>query len=190
MLMKRLLLLATSLILLATVNLKAQSVNTNTEIIIGEGTSSIGNIPTNTYYRYSYTQQIYTVSEMGGKSIIDKIYFQYTYPASITRNIDIYMGNTTKGVFASQTDYVPVSEMLLVYSGSVTFNNSSEWFEIELNNPFVYDGISNIVVAFDDNTGSYQYNAEKFKYHSASDNKSLYVWDDNTNYDQIGRAHV
>ena len=185
MLMKRLLLLATSLILLATVNLKAQSVNTNTEIIIGEGTSSIGNIPTNTYYKYSYTQQIYTASEMGGASMIDKIYFQYTYSNSDTRNVDIYLGNTTKEVFASQTDYVPVSEMSLVYSGSVTFNNSSEWFEIVLDSPFVYDGISNIVVAFDDNTGSYQYSGDKFKYHSASDNKSLYVCSDQTNFDPL-----
>ena len=185
MLMKRLLLLATSLILLATVNLKAQSVNTNTEIIIGEGTSSTGNIPTNTYYKYSYTQQIYTASEMGGASMIDKIYFQYTYSNSDTRNVDIYLGNTTKEVFASQTDYVPVSEMLLVYSGSVTFNNSSEWFEIVLDSPFVYDGISNIVVAFDDNTGSYQYSGDKFKYHSASDNKSLYVCSDQTNFDPL-----
>ena len=183
--MKRILLLATSLILLATVNLKAQSVNTNTEIIIGDGTSSGGNIPTNTYYKYSYTQQIYTASEMGGSSMIDKIYFQYTYSNSDTRNVDIYLGNTTKEVFASQTDYVPVSEMSLVYSGNVTFNNSSEWFEIELNSPFVYDGISNIVVAFDDNTGSYQYSGDKFKYHSASDNKSLYVCSDQTNFDPL-----
>ena len=173
MLMKRLLLLATSLILLATVNLKAQSVNPNTEVIIGAGTGISGNIPTNTYYNYSYTQQIYTASEMGGASMIDKIYFQYTYSSSVTRNVDIYLGNTTKEVFASNKDYVPVEEMSLVYSGSVIFNNSSEWFEIVLDSPFVYDGISNIVVAFDDNTGSYQYNAEKFKYHSASDNKSL-----------------
>ncbi|MBQ3594255.1 MAG: hypothetical protein II981_02450, partial [Bacteroidales bacterium] len=183
--MKRLLLLATSLILLATVNLKAQSVNTNTEIIIGEGTNSHSSIPTNTYYNYSYTQQIYLASEMGGSSMIDKIYFQYTYSNSDTRNVDIYLGNTTKEVFASQTDYVPVSEMLLVYSGSVTFNNSSEWFEIELNNPFEYDGMSNLVVAFDDNTGSYQYSGDKFKYHSASDNKSLYVCSDQTNFDPL-----
>ena len=122
---------------------------------------------------------------MGGASMIDKIYFQYTYSNSVTRNVDIYLGNTEKASFASGTDYVPIGDMSLVYSGSVTFNNSSEWFEIELNNPFVYDGISNIVVAFDDNTGSYQYNAEKFKYHSASDNKSLYVCSDQTNFDPL-----
>ena len=183
--MKRILLLALSLVLITTANLKSQNVNPNTEIIIGEGTSSGGNIPTNTYYRYSYTQQIYTASEMGGASMIDKIYFQYTYSNSDTRNVDIYLGNTTKEVFASQTDYVPVSEMLLVYSGSVTFNNSSVWFEIVLDSPFVYDGISNIVVAFDDNTGSYQYSGDKFKYHSASDNKSLYVCSDQTNFDPL-----
>jgi hypothetical protein len=106
--MKRLLLLATSLILLATVNLKAQSVNPNAEVIIGTGTGISGNIPTNTYYNYSYTQQIYTASEMGGASMIDKIYFQYTYSSSVTRNVDIYLGNTTKEVFASNKDYVPV----------------------------------------------------------------------------------
>ena len=181
--MKRILLLALSLVLITTANLKSQNVNPNTEIIIGEGTNSHGSIPTNTYYNYSYSQQIYTASEMGGGSIIDKIYFQYTYSNPITRNIDIYMGNTEKASFASGTDYVPVGDMSLVFSGEIAFNNSSEWFEIELNSPFVYDGVSNLVMAFDDNTGSYQSNSNKFKYHSTTDGKSLYVSSDGTNYD-------
>ncbi|MBQ2906801.1 MAG: right-handed parallel beta-helix repeat-containing protein, partial [Bacteroidales bacterium] len=181
--MKRILLLALSLVLITTANLKSQNVNPNTEIIIGEGTNSHSSIPTNTYYNYSYTQQIYLASEMGGASVIDKIYFQYTYSNPITRNIDIYMGNTEKASFASGTDYVPVGDMSLVFSGEIAFNNTEEWFEIELDDPFVYDGISNLVVTFDDNTGSYQYNASKFKYHNTSDNKSLYVSSDGTNYD-------
>ena len=181
--MKRILLLALSLVLITTANLKSQNVNPNTEIIIGEGTNSHGSIPTNTYYNYSYSQQIYTASEMGGGSIIDRIYFQYTYSTAITRNIDIYLGNTTKEVFASGTDYVPIGDMSLVFSGEIAFNNTEEWFEIELNSPFVYDGVSNLVMAFDDNTGSYQSNSNKFKYHSTTDGKSLYVSSDGTNYD-------
>ncbi|MBQ8761172.1 MAG: right-handed parallel beta-helix repeat-containing protein [Bacteroidales bacterium] len=181
--MKRILLLALSLVLLTNANLKSQNVNPNAEIIIGEGTSSTGSIPTNTYYSNSYTQQIYLASEMGGKSVIDKIYFQYTYSTSITRNIDIYVGNTEKTSFTSGTDYVPLTDMSLVFSGDIAFNNSEEWFEILLDTPFAYDGSSSLVIAFDDNTGSYQHNANKFKYHTTSDSKSIYVSSDGTNYD-------
>ena len=95
MLMKRILLLALSLVLITTANLKSQNVNPNTEIIIGEGTNTTTSLPINTNYRYNYSQQLYLASEMGGGSVIDKIYLQYM-SAETTRTIDIYMGNTDK----------------------------------------------------------------------------------------------
>ena len=182
--MKKLLLLAISLIVFAAVNIvNAQEVNTNAEITIGDGTLNVGFLPTNTYFRYSYTQQIYLASEIGGKSVIDRIFLQYTYSKEDTRNIDIYMGNTSKSSFTSGSDYVPLTEMSLVYSGTIIFNNASEWLEISLDSPFAYDGISNLVIAFDDNTGSYQYSGSKFKSHNVADNKSIYKDSDSENYD-------
>ena len=177
--MKRILLLALSLVLITTANLKSQNVNPNTEIIIGEGTNTTTSLPINTNYRYNYSQQLYLASEMGGRSVIDKIYLQYM-SAETTRTIDIYMGNTDKTSFSSGSDHVSLEDMSLVFSGTITFNNSSEWFEIILDTPFVYDGVSSLVIAFDDNTGSYT-SSYAFKYHDNSNYCSLYYTSDNTN---------
>ncbi|MDD4634182.1 MAG: fibronectin type III domain-containing protein [Bacteroidales bacterium] len=143
----------------------------NSEIIIGEGTVSQngGVISTQTYYKYSYTQQIYTASELNNScNLINQIYFQYFYQTNITRNISIYLGHTDKSSFTGTSDYVSVNDLTQVFSGDVTFSNIGEdyWFEIVFDTPFAYNGTNNLVIAVDDNTGSYQNNgAAKFYTH-------------------------
>ncbi|MCQ2302074.1 MAG: right-handed parallel beta-helix repeat-containing protein, partial [Bacteroidales bacterium] len=150
-----------ALMFVAVAPLKAQI-----EVQIGNTTSSDnGNFfPTQTYYNYSYTQQIYYQSEIGGAMSIDKIAFQFFYTTSSTRNLDIYMGNVNKATFNNSSDFVSLSAMTKVFSGNVAFNNigNNYWYEIELNTPFTYDGVNNLVIAVDDNTGSYDNSSRKF----------------------------
>lgn len=151
--------------------------------------SNNGNVlPVQTFYNYSYTQQIYLSEEMGGVNAIDTIYMQYFYTTPITRNIDIYLGHTNKSEFANSSDWIPVTDLTLVYSGNITFDNSGEnyWFAMPLSTSFQYNGSDNLVVAFDDNTGSWQYSNNKFYTHNASANRSLYVYSDGINYNPAG----
>ena len=155
-------------------------------ITIGSGTETSNGevLPTSTYYNYSYTQQLFTTAELGSDLIIRQIDVQYFYSSSCTRNIDIYMGHTTKSAFASSSDWVPANELTLVYSGEVTFNNAGEnhWFSIPLTNPFQYNGTDNLVVVFDDNTGTYANSSAKFYTHSSTANSSISIRSDGTNY--------
>ena len=141
-------------------------------------------LPLNTFYNYSYTQQIYTAAELGTiTGAINCISFQYIYTTAQTKNIVVYIGNTTKSSF-SGNDWIPVGQMFQVFSGTVNFTNAGpdNWVNIPFDIPFEYDGTSNIVVAVLNNTGSYVTSSNPtFNVHSAS-SKSLYLYNDSSPY--------
>lgn len=90
------------------------------EVTIGDGgTNSSSSFPTNSYYNYSLTQQIYTAAELGKAGYLESIAF-YSSKSS-TRNLDIYMVHTDKSSFSSGTDWVSVTADDLVFSGDVSF---------------------------------------------------------------------
>ena len=120
-------------------------------VCVGAGEATNSTLPTYTFYNYSLTQQIYTAAELGSAaSILSADFF---CSGSITRNLDIYLVSTTKSAFESTTDWVAVTAADLVFSGEVTFA-ANGWTTIEFDNPFVYDGLSNVVLVVDDNTGA------------------------------------
>ncbi len=153
---------------------------------IGNGTSGSYNFPINTNYRYSYTQQIFDASELTGLSVnnlITSLAFQYIYSTAQTKNpVTIYVGNTTKLSFSSISDWIPVSDMQQVFSGTITFNNSGSnfWVDIPFTNSFQYTG-KNIVIAVLSNTGSYTTgNNATFYTHVAAGSKSIQRFVDGT----------
>ena len=119
-------------------------------ITIGAGNSTNQNLPVNSYYDYSLSQQIYTYAEIGHAGTIESVAF-YNTSYETTRTIDLYMYNTDRQTFTSTNDWETVDPGDLVFSGEVTFL-SDEWTEIPLNTPFEYDGLHNIIIVADDNT--------------------------------------
>ena len=124
-------------------------------ITIGERTSNTNLLPTDCYYEYSFTQQIYTASEIGtGAGTITKIAFNQESAKTYTRNLTIYMLNTDKETFDSNKDLVEVTESDIVFNGDITTTTNMSWLEIELDNEFNYEG-GNILLCVQDNSGSY-----------------------------------
>ena len=120
-------------------------------------------LPTSTFYNHTYSQQIFFAQEIGTARTINAIGLQYFHNAQENRNIDIYLGHTQKSEFtstsewdASSLDWIPTSELTLVYSDTITFENSGEnyWMEIPLSTSFEYNGTDNLVLVFDDHTGT------------------------------------
>ena len=120
----------------------------------GTGTSSATPIMN---YDFNYSQTIYLASELiaagGGAGEITNIAYQYVSGAlGATNNVwTVYMGHTAKTDFTSNTDWIALANLEEVYSGIVTTPAMS----IELDNPFVWDGTSNIVVAVLENLPGY-----------------------------------
>ena len=138
-------------------------------VTIGTGTSISSNAPINSGANYSYTQQIYTPTEIlaanGGAVPNGQIInVQFNLSASSFNSTisgsntwTIYMGNTATATFpsAAATSWIPSTSMTQVFNGNVTFPAFGNWMTIPLTVPFTWDGVSNIVVAVNEtNPGS------------------------------------
>ena len=153
---------------------------TTDKILIGSGTGTNSNIPTNCYYNYSLTQQIYTAEEIGAAGVILGLDFQCK--AAATRDLDIYMVSTDKASFSGSTDWITVTSEDLVYSGEVTFT-ANAWTPIAFDNAFAYDGSSNVALIVDDNTGGYQSSYQFLAFDAEA--QAIYVRSDGTNYNPM-----
>ncbi len=149
------------------------------EVNVGSGSNTSAYLPSNVWYKYSTTQQIYTTAEVGDAGTISAVSFKYNgNSTSGARTIDIYMSHTTSSTI---TSWVAEASSHLVYSGTQTFVNN-DWYTFTLNTPFEYDGNNNILITFDDNTGSYSGSSGRAFYtYSTGENRAIYQYNDNYN---------
>ena len=149
--------------------------------VVEIGSTSLSNklLPFYSFYKYSYTQQIYPYYEMGASRNLSSISYYNNSSVARTRQIDLYLKNISKDTFNSNTDWVSVTSSDIVFSGEVTFEPNS-WTTITFNNEFNYSGNS-LLVAMDDNTGDDPGNVS-FAASRCDHDRSLYVYGDNTNY--------
>ena len=138
-------------------------------------------MPLSNYYNYSYTQQIIGSSELGGSGEINAISFYYSGTSAMTAKTacTIYMAHTTLSSFASSDNFVDPADMQIVYTGNL--NCSPGWNRILLSYPFTYNGSSNLVIAVDDNSGSYQGTGYTFNVDQTSGLSSILLYSDSEN---------
>ncbi len=122
---------------------------------VGDGTSNTSYLPLYGIYSYTYTQQVFTQSQINHSGEITKIRFYYA-SGSIGNNKDwtIYLGHSQRTEFSSTTDWEPPANLTQVFSGDVTdmVPQSNNWMEITLNTPFNYNNTDNLIVAVYQNT--------------------------------------
>ena len=148
------------------------------DIPIGNGNNLYYNFPSSSYYKYSLSEQIFTAAELGGPSAFHSISFQASNANDSNRVWDIYLMPTTRSTLTSFIDVDTTAK--LVFSDTV--NITSGWFTINFDSSYVYDGISNLMLIVDDNTGSFVYSNSYF----CSDNPngtSIQIFHDLTDFD-------
>ncbi|MBR4786536.1 MAG: fibronectin type III domain-containing protein [Bacteroidales bacterium] len=153
------------------------------DVAVGNGTSTTYSLPINNNYKYSFSQQIYLSSEMGDARDITSLSFDYAYTTSMTakNNVSIYLGNTTQSTFSSTTNYVPITNQQLVYTGPL--NCRQGWNTFNLTTPFHYNGTSNLVITIDDNSNNKNSSSYTFRVHSAGATRTIYYYSDTGNPD-------
>ena len=161
-------------------------------VFVSNGNTNSYRLPTSTYYAYSYSQQIYNASEISrinGK--INCISFQYINPTPQFRQIKIYLANTAKNSFANGSDWVPMSDMTLVYDGALYLHNGGPnyWINVPLNQPFEWNGSDNIVVALLDNTGHNTTSTSNTFYVHSISNRSIYTQNTTTPIEPMGGSY-
>ena len=168
------------------------------QVTIGnlESASTNLNIPWSGTYDYSYTQQIYTAEEIGGAGVINSltVWLYDDEPESTlpTFNIDIYMKEVSKDAFSGTTDWVSVSSTDKVYTGTLTVaNTTARAFTFTLDRSFVYSGQNNLLIAFDDNTGSWNRGFKGMVFGASNDpNRSIYARRDGSDYNPLSMGGI
>lgn len=156
------------------------------ETTIGIGETNSYTFPFNTWYKYSYSQMLYTAAEIGEAREITTLGFNYTAWNRPIVNKDscvIYLGTTTDTTFYGyNAPFMPFNRLHKVYEGPLSCVYG--WNNIELDRSFYYNGTETLIVAIDDNSGT-----ENTSYHRFAGTKtpgrysSMTCYDDNINFD-------
>ena len=152
------------------------------EVVVGdeESTGTQYTLPVNMFYNYSLTQQIFTAQEIGMAGTITSISFYYNVATAFSmNNIQVFMVNTTKEAFASNTDLEAITEGDKVFEGTFSADGAG-WAEIILDAPFVYDGTSNLLVAVFDPQSGYPGSSCKFKTTATTENLGVAYYSDSS----------
>ena len=127
-------------------------------ITIGEGIGMTHVVPYNSFYNYSFTEQIFLANEIEFAGTIKAVSFRlaYSYNTEHTSDIVVYLKNVSRSIFEDTSDYEPVTTDDIVYSGPWTIPADYDgWLTIEFDTPFAYNGTDNLLIAVDENSDDY-----------------------------------
>jgi len=144
------------------------SLSAQTMVEIGDPESDPDNswkYPVNSYYNYSYTQQLYLAADILGSDIgtpvtITTIRFYWAGAATGLDEADtwtVYMGHKPEAAFSSGSDWLTYGDLTEVFSGTVSLTDPStpQWVEVSLSTPFFYNGSDNLVIAVHETENGY-----------------------------------
>ena len=142
---------------------------------IGTGTSTTYQFPVNSLYKYSFTEMIYTAEEIGTAGTINSVAFHFNGNNVLDRTVVMYMKSVYRSTFESSSDYEDVTSADLVFTGTLSSEAVDGWITLTLDTPFEYDGYSNLMIAFDDNTGSW---SSRYFYYTTAASTGLCYYSD------------
>ena len=150
---------------------------THYNVQVGYGTEQYQYVPNYTYYNYSYSQSLYTASEIGINGTIDTLAFQVV-EGGATRSLTIFMAEVSQTSLSSQ---VSASDLTEVFHGSVTW--AQGWVYIPLSTTFNYQDTGSLVIAILDSTGTYASGYPYFAGATLSGTRARYIYQDGSPYD-------
>lgn len=149
---------------------------------LGMGTSTIGSGPIYGLYKNSYNQMIYSAAEVGNPGLISQIAFNASAANSQSRTIDVYVCESSQASFNAATppNWIPISEFQHVYRNT-NWHVEAGWNYFPFDEPFLYTGTGNLVVAID--CGASDYSSTSFYYTTTTGNTMAYAYSDT--YDAV-----
>lgn len=134
-------------------------------LTIGVGTSLAYQLPINAEDTYGKTGIIWTAAELGGAKTITEIefFFRSYSPVKTFTNQTIKMALVDEATFLASPD-MSFSDLTLTglvtaksgFTHSITSNNL--WYSFVLDTPFVYDGVKNLIIIWENNMGTWDVN--------------------------------
>ena len=124
------------------------------EVVVSIGNGNINNnqLPVYGEGLNSFTQFIYLQSELNiADCQITKVSFYYNgnWAFNTVNNWELFLGHTEQSYFSELdiTQWIPMENFQLVFTGILPLRNVAEWIEIELDTPFVYNNVDNLAVS-------------------------------------------
>ena len=146
------------------------------------GGFNISYLPFYGFYGYGYSQSIYPGEILQYMDTIRGISYKLnSVPTSYTtRPVSVYLGHTNR-TSLDVDSYVPVDSLQLMVTNFQMDLSHTGWTTIIFDTFFVYDGTSDILVAVDNNTGSYS--SFNWMGHQVDGYKGVYWYRDGTDID-------
>jgi hypothetical protein len=153
------------------------------QVQVGEGNNQAQNVPFEPYYKYSYAQSVYLASEINASGTITELQWYYSGTSNFpSQFIDVYLGHSDRTSFANSSDFEPVANLTLVYSGSLAVTAGQPgWVTITLDSSFEYNGDDNLIVAVDENLDGYDDSNDDFHCWNTGSTRSIYAYTDYVN---------
>ena len=145
------------------------------DVTIGNGTSTNSYLPSYSLYNYSYTQQLFLASEIGGPKGIESVTFDMSN-YSVNRTYKIYMMHTTE---TSASSWIDATNAQLVFDAPQQLVQGLNTFQFST--PFQYNGSDNLLLIVLDMTGSWS-SGNTWKTHTAPFTASRYIYQDASAY--------
>lgn len=139
-------------------------------------------LPSHSSSNYSFSQQIYTASEINRTGTISGISF-YNAGTTQSRNFDMYIVHTNKSAFDHNLDWISTTPADLVFSGPIELTTGA-WTEIALDVPFAYNGTDNILLVMNDKTGSSAPGMSCYTFQTSAI-EAIYGYRDGSSYDPM-----
>tara|TARA_B100000900_G_scaffold57656_1_gene43217 strand:+ start:535 stop:3561 length:3027 start_codon:yes stop_codon:yes gene_type:complete len=121
------------------------------QVNVGSGTTLNEEMPIEPYYKFSYSQVIYTAAEINASGSITGLKYTAS-PETTLANSDgweVWLGHTTLSSHSIDESNVPIwvdiSELTQVFTGTVSVVD--QVVEIVFETPFEYNGTDNLMVA-------------------------------------------
>ncbi|HPB18575.1 MAG TPA: choice-of-anchor J domain-containing protein [Candidatus Cloacimonas sp.] len=140
-----------------------------TVITIGNENLLNKGLPIEPIAHFSYSQQLYLPAEIGCAGMITAVSFQYNVNSNVFYNANktwkIWMGHTS---VAEITNWLPLDNMQVVYNHNLQetdFLNGlpgNGWLVIELETPFLYNGLDALLLAVDENSIGFGSSSDDF----------------------------
>ena len=134
--------------------------------VVVNGSDSTIHFPVETFYNYSFTEMIYPYNLMPGPGGTDlsissiAFYFlgvnSHNQPATVNRDITVYLKNVTKQEFDNNADYIGVSTEDQYFTGTLSASDAG-WVTITLDRPFAYSNRvgNHLLIAIHDESDFY-----------------------------------
>ena len=151
--------------------------NAQTTVEIGDGTTVSYYAPIGTLYNYSITEQLYTADEIEMAGTITSISFNYAGVAAKDFPIEVYMKQVDANDLSTG---ISLADAELVFQGTLSVTTTAGWVTIPLDNPFAYDGTSNLLIGI--NKGYVYWFSGETWYYTSTPNMTRYSQQDSSGY--------